>query len=298
MRRQSCAVSYERDRRHREPGRGPDHATRPLTPGKVTLTAALTGMPVHRNDPRRDIASTDEAGHGARGPSPAGARVTDPGGSVASAADVVLDQAFTPALVAALRAHPGLDIDMLLEQLATDAIGQGPEAGPLSHPTLVQAGPGSSDDLLRVAAMASLQQAKHRLLAACRLRRTTPRLLDEEIQQHASRAPDPADLEATRQWSRIRDAMCAARPRVQHAFDLAVDHLWTSYARMLRRLRRALRHPEDPPEIEDHETLAAQQSYLDDLWSACAQPAEPTVTATAPPAAHDRTPGGDLPDRG
>jgi hypothetical protein len=293
------AVSHERDRRHREPGRGPDHTTRPVTPGKVTLTAALTGMPVHRIDPRRDVGWTDEGEHGARGPSPAGTRVAGPGGGGAAAgAQVVLDQAFTPALVAALRAHPGLDLDMLLEQLATDALGEGSEVSPLSHPGLVQAaGPGSSDDLLRAAAMTSLQQAKHRLLAASRQRRTTPRQLDEEIQQHASHAPDPDDVEATRQWSRIRDAMCAARPRVQHAFDLAVDHLWTSYARMLRMLRRALRYPVDPPEIEDHDTLAAQLDYLDDLWSACAQPTERTVTAPAAPVPQGCMPQGDLPDR-
>jgi hypothetical protein len=266
-------VSYERDRRQGAPGRGPGHAPASHAPGKVTLTEALTGTPGSpRAELRRNLVWPEEAGRDVRAPG-AAARVADPAGGdvaalAASSSTAELDHGFTPALVAALRAHPSLDIDELLVQLATDAIGAAPDV-PLDQPAIVQAGASSLDHMLRAAAMTSLQQAKHRLLAASRQRNTTPRQLDDEIHQHESRAPAPGDVEATRQWSRIRDAMCAARPKVQRAFDLAVDQLWTPYARMLRMLRRIVRHPDEPPEIDDHDTLAAQLSYLDELWNAC-----------------------------
>lgn len=105
-----------------------------IGPGKTTLTGALGG-PV----------GPTAGGHGALGPGKATltGRVPAAATVVASTAESerALDGAFTPALLAALRAHPGASLDQVLHQVSASALAWGPDGNSgLQHPTIVQYG--------------------------------------------------------------------------------------------------------------------------------------------------------------
>jgi hypothetical protein len=173
-------MSYDRETRNAESGNSRSDTTRPIGPGKRTLTEQLVppqaqpGAASTATAPRtdagpvqmqmsRDVMPVGDAGGegggaanpatakpGAGGGPPGGAGVAAPGGGanvaatvVAAAADTefAFDNSFTPALVAALQANPGLSIDEVLQQLAASPLGRGADNDRgLHHPTIVQYG--------------------------------------------------------------------------------------------------------------------------------------------------------------
>jgi Caspase domain len=164
-------MSFERDTRSSGTSQSPGRTTQAMTPGKSTLTGALSGDVVQRKESPgggngagptqtpRDLV-LDTGGSGATGTTPAGGGTgaspvtgggpANPGGGANVAATVVgaaadteyaFDSSFTPALVAALHANPNLSIDEVLEQISAGSLGTGTDNdGGLHHPTIVQYG--------------------------------------------------------------------------------------------------------------------------------------------------------------
>jgi Caspase domain len=168
-------MSYERDTRHSGSGPGPSRTTQAASPGKATLTDGLTGGVVQRKaTPGGEPGSTPSIGAESRSfipaPQPAGrdlgpirhvpdvdatkhdngvpdAGISNPNNAAATVvgasadSEYAFDDSFTPALVAALHAHPNLSIEEVLLQLASGSLGEGTDnSGGLHHPTIVQYG--------------------------------------------------------------------------------------------------------------------------------------------------------------
>jgi hypothetical protein len=141
------------------------------------------------------------------------------------------------------------------------------------------AGTGSQ---LRAAAMTKLHEAKAELLAHGERRRTVMRQLDTAITRHQAKVPDPRNAAATQQWDRILRMLHAARPAMMDALDRAVERMWAGYLPMLEVIRKAVHHPDAPPQhIVDLRTLGVQLNYLDDLWNATSKPLETAKAGSA-----------------
>jgi hypothetical protein len=139
----------------------------------------------------------------------------------------------------------------------------------------------SPDDRLRVDALASLRQMKQRLLGLREQRDTVPGQLRAALEQHGSRAPDPADAEATKKWSKIQSSLRDVEAVWVERQDRAEDQLWAELLPQIEAVRAMARHPAVPPPISDY-GLGAQLNYLDDLWNAVSQPVEQAIATTQP----------------
>ena len=137
----------------------------------------------------------------------------------------------------------------------------------------------SPDDKLRVDALASLRQMKQRLLGFGEERDTVPGQLRAALEQHDSRAPDPADTEATETWSKVQSSLRNVIPMSVDWHDRLEDKLWAEMLPQIEAVRAMAKYPAAPPPISYY-GFGAQLNYLDDLWNAVSQPVEQSIAKT------------------
>jgi hypothetical protein len=138
----------------------------------------------------------------------------------------------------------------------------------------------SPDDKLRVDALASLRQLKQRLLGLRERRTTVDSQLRAALDQHSARTPDPANAEATKQWTRVQSSLRDVVVSWEGWHAREEDKVWAELLPQIEAIRAMAKYPAAPPPIFDYR-LGAQLNYLDDLWNAVSQPVEDALAKPA-----------------
>lgn len=153
----------------------------------------------------------------------------------------------------------------------------------------------SPDDKRRVDVLASLRAMKQRLLGLREQRHSVPGELRAALEQHTARPPDPANVEATRAWSKIGTQLREVVAFWVERHDREEEQVWADIVPQLEAVRAIERYAAPPPPISDY-SLGAQINYLDDLWNAVSRPVEQSIASAGGAVAGGAAAGGAASD--